>query len=222
MSLRISASALALILVAACGGGPTESEDSIPAGEGAGSAVEAVEELVSALDDANFTEASHLAVPKQAALASLAEGATFGEVAEALRTGDEEVAANFWAGFAQGAGSYLVGPLEIAEGGEVSRDGSTFQTVTVTPESGGSRTVLVRDVNGHRIDLFASFGAGLADKMIPPVERLLGAQTPDSRLILTELQSVVPSLLVSAELPGTPSDVAQEILALIEAITRVS
>lgn len=221
--MRVSAAAaVLLLLVAACGGAANDPVDSIPAGAGAESAIAAVEELVSALDGADFTGASHLAVPKQAALASLAEGATFGEVAEALRTGDEEVAANFWAGFAQGAGNYLVGPLDLAEGGEVSRDGATFQTVTVTPESGGSRTVLVRDVDGHRIDLFASFGAGLADKMIPPVERLLGAQTPDARLILTELQSVVPSLLVSAELPGTPSDVAQEILALVEVITRVS
>ncbi len=80
----------------------------------------------------------------------------------------------------------------------------------------------MRDVDGYRIDLFASFGAGLADKMISPVERLLGTQTSDARLILTELQGIVPSLLAAAQLPDTPGDVSQQLLALVEVITRVS
>jgi hypothetical protein len=40
-------------------------------------------------------------------------------------------------------------------------------------------------------------------------------------LILARLQDIVPSLLVAAELAGTPGDVSQQILALIEVITRV-
>lgn len=213
---------LALVVVAGCGGGEADPEVTIPPGRGADSALGAVEGLVSAIDDGDFTGASHLAVPGHAALASLAEGATFDVVAEALREGDEEVAANFWAGFAQGAGSFLTGPVEATVEGTMTQDPLTFDQVAVTPESGGTRSVLVRDVDGYRIDLFASFGAGLADKMISPVERLLSTQTSDARLILTELQGIVPSLLAAAQLPDTPGDVSQQLLALVEVITRVS
>ena len=81
--------------------------------------------------------------------------------------------------------------------------------------------MLARESDGYRIDLFASFAPGLAQRMVGPVERLLVAQTADSRLVLTELQGIVPSLLVAAERPGQPPDVVQSVLRLIELITRV-
>jgi hypothetical protein len=212
---------VAAIALAACSGPESDPLVTIPPGKGADTALAAVDELVNAVNAAEFSDASRLAVPHQAALASLAEGATFGDVAEALRQGDEEVAANFWAGFAQGTGSFLTGTVDLAADGTIVESGVEFEAVQVTPESSGTRTILLRDVDGFRIDLFASFGAGLADKMTPTVERLLGTQTADSRLILTELQEIVPSLLAAAGLPGTPGDVSQQLLALVEVITRV-
>ncbi|MGD2102419.1 MAG: hypothetical protein PVG83_09310 [Acidimicrobiia bacterium] len=215
---------LALILVlAACSSDQTgETAGTIPPGEGGESAAGAVESLVSAINAPDFGEASRFAMPGQAALASLAEGAAFVDVADALRSGDQEVAANFWAGFAQGSGRFLVGSVEAANAGTHSEDEIEFTIVEVTPPDGDSRQVLMREENGWRIDLFASFGSGLADKMIAPVERLLGTQTDDARLILTELKTIVPSLLAAAHQPGTPTDVAQQLLALVEVITRVS
>lgn len=213
---------LALILAAACGGGAEEPEPSIAAGDGSETAVAAVEDLVEAVNSGEFAGASRLAVPGQAALAALAEGATLGEVAKGLDEGDQEIAANFWAGFAQGTGSFLVGEVTVEEDGTVEQDGVTFHRVLVTPAEGSSRVVLVRDDGGYRIDLFGSFGPGLADKMVGPVERLLTTQTADSRLVLAGLQGIVPSLLASASLPGTSAEASQQLIALVEVITRVS
>jgi len=222
MSSRAGFAVLALgLMMGACSDGGAGGEAPIASDSGAATPIDAVEELVGAINEPDFTDASRLAVPEHAALAALAEGATFAEVAESLREGDREVAANFWAGFAQGTGSFLIGSVDVAGSGTVAEGSLEFHNVSVTPSSGDSRALLVRDVDGYRVDLFASFGAGLADKMTAPVERLLTTQTADSRLILTRLQEIVPSLLAAARLPGTPGDVSQQLLALVEVITRV-
>jgi hypothetical protein len=80
---------------------------------------------------------------------------------------------------------------------------------------------MTRDVDGQRIDLFASFGAGLAQRMLSPVEILLGTSSADSAVILSALQDVVPSLLVSATDPSLSPEAVQGVLQLVELITRV-
>lgn len=210
-----------LLAMVACSGQANDNGAPPVAEEGAGSAVEAVEILVAAVNVADFQAATRMGFPGQAALAALAEGATVGEVAHALADGEQEIAASFWAGFAQGAGTFLAGELAAVDGGTVTEGDVEFHTVIVTSEGEGGRTIVVRERDGYRIDLFASFGAGLADKMIVPVERLLRAQTDDARLVLAELQEVVPSLLIAATLPGTTSETSQNLLSLVEVITRV-
>jgi len=219
---RRRSSVLAVVVLAACGGGADDPESTPVPSVGADTPVAAVEELVEAINAPDFADASRLAVPGQAALAALAEGATFGEVASSLSEGDTDVAANFWAGFAQGTASFLAGDVTAVEDGTVEQDGVSFHRVVVTPPDGDSRTLLIREDDGYRIDLFASFGPGLADKMIGPVERLLTTQTGEAGLILSELQNIVPSLLASASLPGTTPETSQQLIALIEVITRVS
>jgi len=142
-------------------------------------------------------------------------------VAAGLRDGDEEIAANFWSGFAQGAGNYLVGPVDAADSGTIEEGGIEFSMIAVTPADGDSRRLYLRDEDGYRVDLFASFGPGLADKMIEPAERLLTTQTEDARLVLQGLEGIVPSLLLAAHQEGVPGDVSQQILSLVEVITRV-
>lgn len=178
-------------------------------------------ELVTAMSAPDFTEASRLAMPGQAALASLAEGASFSDVAEALREGDAEIAANFWTGFAQETTDLLGGEIDVAEGEAFTQDGVDFQIVVVTPSAGTAREVIVRDSGGYRVDLFASFGAGFADKLRGQVERLLATQTDDARLIMDNLRGIVPSLMAAARRPGVSGEVSQELLSLVEVITRV-
>jgi hypothetical protein len=190
-------------------------------GQGAASPGEAVAELRSLLSEGDFAAASSLAVPGQAALASLAEGASTGQVADALESTDPVVAASFWEGFAQGSGDTFTGAATIEERGSTTQDGVEFFLVGLTPESGAEQVIVTRDVEGQRIDLFASFGAGLADGMRSPVEIMLGAPGADSTVILKALQDVVPSLLVAASDESLTPETVQEILQLVELITRV-
>ncbi len=212
----------ALAALTACSPSEDPAATTVAESRGAESALEAVESVVAAVSEGSFEEAGLIAVEGQAALAALAEGASFSDVAVALRESDPEVAANFWSGFAQGAGSYLAGTVSYFEGETTAVDGVAFESIRVLPADGSERTLWVRNSAGYKVDLFASFGVGLADKMIGPVERLLSAQTDDSRYILGRLQSVVSSLSLAADSPGVSTETRQQILALVELITRVS
>lgn len=218
-ALTSRALVVATILVA-CGGpvasGPTDPEP------GAASPQAAVDELIRDLRIPDFESAGHLLVPGQAAVASLAEGATFNQVADAIESGDRSVGSNFWAGFAQGAGGFLSGSVSLGTGEDMAEAGIEFTPVEVSLEDGQTRRLVARDVDGYRIDLFASFGAGLANRMIPPVERLLSTQTVDAKTILPELKLMVPSLQVAATEPGLLPSTHQDLLQLIELITRIN
>jgi len=206
------------MLSAACDDGNA----SVPTMTGGGDTPEAaVAALIAHLDNAEFDEAGHLSVPGQAALASLAEGATFSDVADALRDGDTHVSANFWAGFAQGAGGYLASASVTGADDPVVRDDVELHPVTVRPIEGPARRIFVRGSEDSRVDLFASFAAGLADRMPAAVERLITTNTDDARLILQQLKDVVPSLLVAVEQGDQPVEATQQILRLVELITRV-
>lgn len=218
---RLSAALLLIVAIAACArSNPSTAEPEI--GIGSDSSVGAVDDLVGLLGIPDFAAASHLVVPGHAALAALAEGATFAQVADALDEGDAAVASNFWAGFAQGAGSFLAGSVTTSDGPVLKEEGFDYHAVEVTLDDGSTRQIYTREVDGFRIDLFASFGGGFADRMIPPVERLINSQTDDALVVVSELKTVVPSLLVAANQPGRTTQSVQDILRLIELITRVS
>ncbi len=212
---------LVLIGVVAAGCSPESAAPPATLGPGAESSVAAVEQLHVYLVSGDFQEASALAIPKHAALASLAEGATFGQVADALENGDTDVAANFWSGFAQGVGESFVGEVLIEDAGTQSEDDETFHFVAVTPAGGVDQRFVTQDVAGHRVDLFASFGSAIAERMISPVEILITSATPDATLIIRELQLVVDSLTVAASDENTSPEAVQSILQLLELITRV-
>ena len=216
--MRSSIAVLVLALVACSGqGGST----TLTIGEGASDPVAAIEDLHSLLAQGDFGAAGSLAVPGHAVLASLGEGATPSTVAASLEDGDGEVAANFWNGFAQGVGQTFAGEVTVEDLGTTSEEGVEFFVVGVTPEGGDQRLMVTRDVDGQRVDLFATFGAGLAEGMMGPVELLLGSSNEDSQLILSALQDVVPSLLVAANDESLSPDSVQRILQLVELITRV-
>lgn len=209
---------LILCLVAGCSGGASVPSTSTGSG---GTPEELVASLIEHLESAEFEAAAGLTAPGQAALASLAEGATFSDVAEALREGDSQVASNFWSGFAQGAGGYLAGATVTGVDEALTREGTEFHPVVIRPQQGPIRRIFVRAGDGYRIDLFASFAPGLADRMPASVERLITTNTDDARLILEEMETIVPSLLVAAEMGDQPTEANQQILRLVELVTRV-
>jgi hypothetical protein len=216
--MRRSVAVLLVALIACSGEGRTTT---VTIGEGASDPVAAVEDLHRLLAQGDFGAAGSLAVPGQAVLASLGEGATPSTVAATLEDGDGEVAANFWNGFAQGVGEIFTGEVTVEDLGTTSEEGVEFFVVGVTPEGGDQRLMVTRDVGGQRVDLFATFGAGLAEGMMGPVELLLGSSNEDSQVIMSALQDVVPSLLVAANDESLSPDSVQRILQLVELITRV-
>lgn len=221
MFKKISVSLAIVMGVAACGG--SESDDlAVDVGPGADSAVAAVELLISSLEDGDFTAAAALAIPGQAALASLAEGAAVSEVAAALRNGDGVVAANFWSGFAQSITDVLSAGLSVDGSTSVEASGVEFNVVDIVTASGGHRKLTTADVGGHRVDIFATFGSTLADRMYSPLERLLSSPVDDAALVLSEMKKQVPSLYMAAESPEIGSDAIQNILRLIELVSRIN
>ncbi len=209
-----------VLLVVACDGG-AGGTTTLTLGNGAESPTAAVEELRNLLAAGDFGSAGSLAVPDQAALASLAEGATTGDVAAALRDGDTKIAANFWGGFAQGAAESLDDEVVVEDLGTTTEEGIDFHAVGLTPEDGTQQVLITRDVDGQRIDLFATFGAGLAGEMISPVQTLLSSSNADAEAVLVALQDVVPSLLVASRDESLTPESAQDVLQLVELITRV-
>ena len=209
-----------IILVTLVGCSPEAVTSMGTIGPGAVSPEAAVRELQSALAEGDFESASSLAVPGQAALASLAEGAPFVQVADALEDADAQVASNFWSGFAQGAGDVFAEIVSVELLGTHNESGIEFYLVAVN-SPGSERRLVTRDVDGHRIDLFASFGVSVAQRMLSPVELLLNSANQDATRVLIELQSVVPSLLVAANEDGLPPESVQSILQLVELITRI-
>ena len=190
-------------------------------GPGAVDARTAVEMVHDAMQRGDFDVAAALTIENHAALASLAEGATFADVATALDADDLEIAANFWSGFAQAAGESFLGDVDLEDAGQTDSGSETFHLVAVSSAQAEDRNLVTRDLDGHRIDLFASFGPGLAERMISPVEILLTSATDDAVLILTELESIAPSLEVAASDPSLTPEETQVVLQLIELITRI-
>lgn len=221
MFKRISLAMAILVAVAACDGGTSE-DPAVDLGPGGETPVEAVEQLIGFLEEGDFTAAAALAVPGQAALASLAEGAAVSEVATALRNGDGIVAANFWSGFAQSITDVLSAGLTVEGSTPVEALGVEFNVVDLVTASGGNRKLTTANVDGHRVDIFATFGSALADRMYSPLERLLSSPVDDAALVLSEMKKQIPSLNMAAESPEIGADAIQNILRLIELISRIS
>lgn len=177
--------------------------------------------LLDAIIEGRFEDTPALTDSVQAALLTLAEGADASEVLEAIDAGGEAVAANFWSGFAQ---TLEVGfdpaGLEIVSAEPITEDGQEFVTVTFAAESGEPQTFVVRRNGVWQIDLMATFGAVLAEHLVPPVESLLESANADAATVLSHFAGVAPSLHYATTSPDLPPEAHQSLLALIERVTR--
>jgi hypothetical protein len=77
-------------------------------------------------------------------------------------------------------------------------------------------------VDGHRVDLFATFGPALAGRLYPQIELLFETQSEDATFILSHMREQVPSLYRAVETPDLAPNVVQDLLQLIELITRIN
>jgi len=183
---------------------------------------QAVEDLFALLSDGDFASAASLAVPEQSALAALAEGAAVEDVVSGIRDGDEGIATNFWTGFAQSIESFLAQGVDVVGSEAVSTEGVDFTIVEIVTGAGDIHHVATRDVDGHRVDLFATFGPALAGRLYPQIELLFETQSEDATFILSHMREQVPSLYRAVETPDLAPNVVQDLLQLIELITRIN
>jgi hypothetical protein len=216
---RLGALVLAVLTLLGCSGAE---EPGAQSGTGAESAEQAVKELFALLAVGEFASAASLAVPDQSALAALAEGASVADVVSGLRDGDEGIAANFWSGFAQSIDGFLDQGVEVVGSEPVTTEGVDFTIVEIVIEGGDLHHVATRDVDGHRVDLFATFGPALAGRLYPQIELLFETPSEDASFILSRVREQVPSLYRAVETPDLAPNVVQDLLQLIELITRIN
>lgn len=213
--------ALVLVTITACSSAGSQS-DLAESGSGAESPESAVGELLEHLGQGEFSAAVPFAVPGQSALASLAEGASVADVAEGLRDGDGLIADNFWTGFAQSVSSWLDDNPQVTGSETVTTEGQNFEVVTVSSDGDIDRIFIAKEDDGYRVDTFATFGPSLASRLYPQVERLFDSAEEDAPYVLAQLREQVPSLHMAAQTPGLAPNVVQDILLLIELITRIN
>jgi hypothetical protein len=217
-SLPPVASLVVLAVVTACNGAAEPPDSSAAAPR---SPTEVVSTLLRAIDEGRFEDTAPLTDTTQAALFTLAEGATATEVATAIGEDSEAVAANFWSGFAQSLPEDFspsdVSVEMVAEGTEGE---SRFAMVSVSRGDDRPRTFVLRREDRWRVDLFASFASIVAGTLVPAVDSVLTSASGDASAVLTGLSESADSLryaLAEGELSG---DTEQTVLALLERVTR--
>lgn len=206
-----------VVLLAACSEEPP-TETTVPDDLGPEAAVRA---LLVDIQAGDFEKAAALTDTEQAGLLTLAEGADATDVVEALEDGGVAVAANFWSGFAQTLepGDQPENwPVEVGE--EVSEGDLVFVPIEVVPPDGEERVFYVRSDGTWKVDMMATFGPILAQRLTPPVETLLSSANPNASSVLSLLVESVPSLQVAAAHGELDPDIHQALLGLIERITR--
>lgn len=203
-------------LVACADVEPAEVSDSESLGP-----AETVTELLAAIDEGRFDDAAQLTDAVQAALLSLAEGADASDVVGAIEAGPGPVAANFWSGFAQTLDEASDPAGGAISAGEESVEGSSrFVEVSVTPAEGEDRSFVLRRDGAWQVDLLATFGPTLAERLIAPVEAMLSSANDDASTVLGHLNASADSLRLVAADPDLPAATHQSLLGLIERVTR--
>lgn len=182
---------------------------------------EVVTEVIEAVIEGRFEDTPGMTHTDQAALLTLAEGADANDVVDALDEDGEEVAANFWSGFAQTLDtSFRPDQIEMETAEVMTESGLEFVMVTVAPPDADPREFLLRRNGAWRIDLMATFGPVLAERLIPPVEGLLSSANSNAARVLSELSDTAPSLRIAAANPSINPSSHQSLLGLIERVTR--
>jgi hypothetical protein len=204
---RLPAWVAAITLIAACGGSPGGTVTSIPSNVAPD---HVASQVLTKVESGDYEDAALLTSLDQMPWVALMEGATATEAATLLDQAGSEVAANFWEGFGE-AGT---GPFQVDQVTLRTLDGVDFALVDVTGSSAASRLVLV-DQDGWKVDVIASFGAGLADRLLEAVQVAESATGPGANRLRQALGAQMPSIRVAMTEPGLPPEVADSLGRLL-------
>lgn len=163
-----------LLAVSACtpqAAAPTVTVEDVRAGAvpGAADPESAVVGLVAALVDGDYERAAALTVDDQMVAIAVAEDSSVGALGAVLEDGGNDVAANYWRGFAKNLEDLLaVSPSDITVGGvtEIDVEGVAFARVGLdVPVDTVRRRLIVRQGDGWKVDVVASFAPTLAGRL---------------------------------------------------------
>jgi len=178
-------------------------------------AAEVVEALLEAVDGGDFAGAAALTLTDQLAWVVMAEGGTLTQAAGLSQAGLDEVAANYWQGFSEtveleGVGVRAVDEQQIRE--------SRFAIVALN----GKLQLILRDSEGWRVDIIASFAPTLVNRLIEAakvVEANQGDQATSMKTILVDQR---PSVEAAAGQLGLPEATRADLLSLLEMLDDLS
>lgn len=210
----------ALLLVAACFGDAAPSDTTVADDL---DPVDVIAALFVAIEEGRFDDTASITDSQQASLVSLAEGADASEIMDAIEDDPDAVAANFWSGFAQTLDPEFDFDAVTLEAGErIELDGHAWVPVTLRDAADAERVFYVRDDDGWKVDLMATFGHVLAERLVPRVEALLSSANTNAAALIGLLRQSAPSLQVAAQNPNLDLATHQALLALLERVTRAT
>ena len=188
--------------------------------------VETVDVLLGALAADRWAEAAEITVEGQMALVALAEGADIETVSDYLQLGEVGVGVNFWAGFTQGAESFLSSALDdlrIVSQRAYEAAGVSFVDYrlasSTSPEGRTFKLTVARSEDLlWRVDVIATFVDVLAYRMSETAEIIRATRTEDAAVVSAELARHVPSLEAVLTDPDLTTESSQGVLSALAAI----
>lgn len=177
----ISLAVMTAALLAACDrGGATETTAARPDVTPPDQVAMLVMEAALSGDTAS---AADWTVQEQMPWLAMAEGASIQQAADVLDAGARQVAINYWQGFSEGFG---LPDLQVGLADEADVGGHRFASVNVGP--GRGLRLVLRLEDQWRVDVIASFGSALAERLHDALDIVAANRGPDAER-LTELIS---------------------------------
>ncbi len=173
----------------------------------------AVTELLASLASGDFERASQLTVDDQMLSIAVTGNVPTEALQGVLATGGSDIGRNYWESFAANLESFLgVEPGQVSTGAvsEIEVDGSSFASVQIlVPGDTARRRLVVQQTDGWKVDVVASFGPALAQRLGRAAEAFRA--DPSASDILASLVRQRPSLQVSLDAPDLDAETAQVI-----------
>jgi hypothetical protein len=171
-------------------------------------------EVVAALGGGDPTVIAGLTDLQPMAWVALAEGATVEDAAGIDEENALAVAANFWTGFLDSAG--LAG--EDVANVEAFTEGATdFARLDLA-----SGAIVLNERDGWRIDVIASFGAPLAERLLSAVEVVVANHSPEADVLRTMLGDERDAVAVAVADPSITTSAREAVAEVLAAIDSLN
>ena len=181
----------AALLIACDRGGSTETTTATPDVAPPEQVVAVVVEAILAGDTALAADQT---VQEQMPWLAMAEGASIQQAADVLDVGARQVAINYWQGFSEGSGlpDLAVGRVEEAEVGN-------HRFASVVLGSGNDLRIVLRLEDQWRVDVIASFGSALAERLRDALDIVAANRGADAERLTELISNQRDSVAIASE-----------------------